>query len=155
MPFVAEHRAPAFLESLADQCVKHGTGPTHLSDDFELVAETFRRFADDKIRPAAEHVHRTNADVPEDIISGLAELGGFGLSVPEEYGGFATGGESDYMGMVVVDRGALARFARHRRLARSPGPRSSRARSSPAAPKSRSRRGCRASRAARSWSASW
>ena len=94
MPFVAEHRAPEFLESLADQCVKHGTGPTHLSEDFELVAETFRRFADDKIRPAAEHVHRTNADVPEDIINGLAELGGFGLSVPEEYGGFATGGES-------------------------------------------------------------
>ena len=111
MPFVSEHRAPAFLESLADQCVKHGSGPTHLSEDFELVAETFRRFADDKIRPAAEHVHRTNADVPEDIISGLAELGGFGLSVPEEYGGFATGGESDYMGMVVateeLSRGSL------------------------------------------------
>ena len=106
-----EHRAPAFLEALADQCVKHGSGPTHLSDDFELVAETFRRFADDKIRPAAEHVHRTNADVPEEIISGLAELGGFGLSVPEEYGGFATGGESDYMGMVVateeLSRGSL------------------------------------------------
>ena len=86
-------------------------GPTHLSDDFELVAETFRRFADDKIRPVAEHVHRTNADVPEEIISGLAELGGFGLSVPEEYDGFATGGESDYIGMVVateeLSRGSL------------------------------------------------
>ena len=102
---------PAFLEALADQCAKHGTGPTHLSDDFELVAETFRRFADDKIRPVAEHVHRTNADVPEDIIAGLAELGGFGLSVPEEYDGFATGGESDYIGMVVateeLSRGSL------------------------------------------------
>jgi (2S)-methylsuccinyl-CoA dehydrogenase len=111
MPFVAEHRAPAFLEKLGDQCVKHGSGPAHLSDDFELVGETFRRFADDKIRPAAEHVHRTNADVPEEIISGLAELGGFGLSVPDEYGGFATGGESDYMGMVVateeLSRGSL------------------------------------------------
>jgi (2S)-methylsuccinyl-CoA dehydrogenase len=111
MEFMAAHRSPAFLETLADQCVKHGTGPTHLSDDFELVAETFRRFAEDKIRPVAEHVHRTNADVPEDIISGLAELGGFGLSVPEEYGGFATGDESDYMGMVVsteeLSRGSL------------------------------------------------
>ena len=111
MPFVSEHRAPEFLEALADQCVKHGSGPTHLSDDFELVGETFRRFAEDKIRPVAEHVHRTNADVPEEIISGLAELGGFGLSVPEEYDGFATGGESDYMGMVVateeLSRGSL------------------------------------------------
>jgi (2S)-methylsuccinyl-CoA dehydrogenase len=109
--FVAAHRAPAFLEALADQCAKHGTGPTHLGADFELVAETFRRFADDKIRPVAEHVHRTNGDVPEEIISGLAEIGGFGLSVPEEYDGFATGGESDYIGMVVateeLSRGSL------------------------------------------------
>ncbi|MDQ1466631.1 MAG: (2S)-methylsuccinyl-CoA dehydrogenase, partial [Actinomycetota bacterium] len=111
MPFVSEHRAPEFLEALADQCVKHGSGPTHLSDDFELVGETFRRFAEDKIRPVAEHVHRTNADVPEEVIRGLAELGGFGLSVPEENDGFATGGESDYMGMVVateeLSRGSL------------------------------------------------
>jgi (2S)-methylsuccinyl-CoA dehydrogenase len=109
--FLSAHRAPEFLESLADVVAKHGSGPSHLSDDFELVADTFRRFAEDKIRPAAEHVHRTNADVPEDIISGLAELGGFGLSVPEEYGGFATGGESDYIGMVVateeLSRGSL------------------------------------------------
>jgi (2S)-methylsuccinyl-CoA dehydrogenase len=109
--FVTAHRDPAFLEALADQCAKHGSGPTHLSDDFELVSETFRRFAEDKIRPAAEHVHRTNGDVPEDIISGLAEIGGFGLSVPEEYDGFATGGEHDYIGMVVateeLSRGSL------------------------------------------------
>jgi (2S)-methylsuccinyl-CoA dehydrogenase len=111
MPFVEAHRAPAFLAALGDQVAVHGTGPNHLSDDFELVAETFRRFADDRIRPVAEHVHRTNADVPEDLISGLAELGAFGLSVPEEYGGFASGDESDYLGMVVsteeLSRGSL------------------------------------------------
>ena len=111
MPFVEEHRSPAFLESLADLVATQGSGPTHLSDDFELVADTFRRFAEDKIKPVAEHVHRTNGDVPEAIISGLAELGGFGLSVPEEYEGFAQGGEHDYMGMVVateeLSRGSL------------------------------------------------
>ena len=32
----------------------------------------------------------------------MAEMGGFGMSVPEEYGGFATGGEADYLGMVVA-----------------------------------------------------
>ena len=36
------------------------------------------------------------------MIAGLAELGGFGLSMPEEFGGFATGGESEYLGMVVA-----------------------------------------------------
>ena len=54
------------------------------------------------MRPVAEHVHRANADIPEDVITGLAEIGGFGLSVPEEYGGFAAGGEHDYLGMVVA-----------------------------------------------------
>jgi (2S)-methylsuccinyl-CoA dehydrogenase len=111
LPFVEEHRSAAFLEQLGDDVGKHGSGPSHLSDDFELVGETFRRFAEDKIRPVAEHVHRTNGDVPEDIISGLAEIGGFGLSVPEEYGGFASGGESDYLGMVIateeLSRGSL------------------------------------------------
>jgi (2S)-methylsuccinyl-CoA dehydrogenase len=95
--FLAAQRDPAVLASLATV-----ESPRHLGEDFELVRETFHRFAEDKVRPHAEHVHRENGDIPEEIIQGLAELGGFGLSVPEEYGGFATGGESDYMGMVVA-----------------------------------------------------
>ena len=95
--FLAARRDPLVLAALATI-----EGPRHIGSDFELVRETFHRFAEDKVRPHAEHVHRTNGDIPEEIISGLAELGGFGLSVPEEYGGFATGGESDYLGMVVA-----------------------------------------------------
>ncbi len=100
--FVAAHRDPAFLESLADELPRHGTGPAHLDDEFDMVRDTFHRFAEDKIRPVAEHIHRTNADIPEAIIEGMAEIGGFGLSVPEEYGGFAAGGESDYLAMCVA-----------------------------------------------------
>ena len=95
--FVAAYRNPVFLAALADQ-----EGSRHLDADFELVRETFHRFAEDQIRPRAEHIHRANTDIPEEIISGIAEMGGFGMSVPEEYGGFATGGEADYMGMVVA-----------------------------------------------------
>ena len=102
LDFVADHRSPEFLESIAARLPKQGTGPAHLSDDFELVRETFHRFAEEKVRPVAEHVHRANDDIPEDVITGLAEIGGFGLSVPEEYGGFAAGGEHDYLGMVVA-----------------------------------------------------
>jgi len=106
LAFVRTFRDPAYLAALAAQ-----EGSRHLDSDFELVQETFRRFADERIRPVAEHIHRTNADIPEDIIAGLAEMGGFGLSVPEEYGGFASGGERDYLGMVVateeLSRGSL------------------------------------------------
>jgi (2S)-methylsuccinyl-CoA dehydrogenase len=100
--FVREHRSGPFVEALGERVMEHGGGPTHLPEEFELARETFRRFAEDQIRPAAEHVHRSNGDVPEEIIKGLAELGGFGMSVPEEYGGLASGGESDYLGMVVA-----------------------------------------------------
>jgi (2S)-methylsuccinyl-CoA dehydrogenase len=100
--FVAAHRDPAFLEALADELPRHGTGPAHLDDEFDMVRDTFHRFAEDKIRPVAEHIHRTNADIPDEIIGGMAEIGGFGLSVPEEYGGFAAGGDSDYLAMCVA-----------------------------------------------------
>ncbi|WP_420624654.1 acyl-CoA dehydrogenase family protein [Candidatus Poriferisodalis sp.] len=95
--FVAAYRNPAYVATMAGL-----DAPSHLDEDFELVAETFRRFGEDKIAPAAEHIHRGDTDIPEDIISGLAELGCFGLSVPEEYGGFASGSESDYLGMVIA-----------------------------------------------------
>ena len=95
--FLATWRDPTVLAGLADV-----DAPRHLGEDFELVRQTFHRFAEERVRPHAEHVHRANADIPEDVVAGLAELGGFGLSVPEAYGGFASGGESDYLGMVVA-----------------------------------------------------
>ena len=111
MPFVREFRASAFLAELGEEASRASGGPRHLDPDFEMVADTFRRFADEQVRTRAEHVHRDNADVPEEIIKGLAEMGGFGLSVPEEYGGFSTGGEGEYVAMCVateeLSRGSL------------------------------------------------
>ena len=58
-PFVAEHRAPEFLESLADAAAA-GTAPARRTSPTtsSWSRETFHRFAEDKIRPVAEHVHR-------------------------------------------------------------------------------------------------
>ncbi|MEM1335084.1 MAG: acyl-CoA dehydrogenase family protein, partial [Actinomycetota bacterium] len=95
--FMTMFRDAAFLASLADQA-----GPFHLSDDMEMVSDTFDSFAQNVIAPHAEHVHRTNADVPEEIITGMAELGAFGLSVPSEYGGFGEGGDEEYIAMVAA-----------------------------------------------------
>jgi (2S)-methylsuccinyl-CoA dehydrogenase len=104
--FTAAYRDPGFLSSLYEH-----NGSRGLDDDFEMVQDTFRRFAEEKLMPIAEHIHRHNDDIPEDIISGLAEMGAFGLSIDEAYGGFASGGESDYIAMVVateeLSRGSL------------------------------------------------
>ena len=90
-------RTPEFLAALCGEA-----GPRHLDPDFEMVQDTFRRFAEERVEPVAEHIHRTNADIPEEIISGLAELGTFGLSIPAEFGGFSEGGEGEYLAMVVA-----------------------------------------------------
>jgi len=104
--FLETFRAPELLASLATVA-----GPRHLADDYELVQDTFRAFAEKVIAPRAEHVHRNNDDVPEEVISGLAEMGAFGLSVPAEYGGYSEGGDGEYIGMVVateeLSRGSL------------------------------------------------
>jgi len=102
---MADGRSPATLSSLAE-----GT-PSHLDPDFELVADTFRRFADDRLMPVASEIHRSNSDVPESLITDMASLGVFGLSIPAAHGGFAEGGSDDYLGMVIaaeeLSRGSL------------------------------------------------
>ena len=95
--FAAQATDGDFVASAA-----HRAGVDHLSADLTLVAETFRRFADDKVAAHAEYIHRHDADIPEDIISGVAELGCFGLSIPTDYGGDAQGTEDDYLAMVIA-----------------------------------------------------
>jgi (2S)-methylsuccinyl-CoA dehydrogenase len=96
-PFLETYRDPDFVAALAET-----PGDRHLDADMELVQDTFRAFATNVVAPQAEHVHRGNGDVPEDVIEGLAEIGAFGLSVPAEYGGYNEGGDSEYLGMVVA-----------------------------------------------------
>ena len=113
-------------------------GPRHLDDDFELVQDTFRRFAEDKIRPVAEHVHRDERRHPRGDHLGLAEIGGFGLSVPEEYGGFAERRRERLPRHGRRHRGAVAGLARRRRLAHHPARDPHPGPASRAAPRSRS-----------------
>ena len=96
-PTLARYRDPALLSTLAEN-----PAPRHLDDDMEMVQDTFRAFATNVVAPHAEHVHRTNGDVPEAVIAGLAEIGAFGLSVPATYGGFSEGGENEYLAMVIA-----------------------------------------------------
>lgn len=46
-----------------------------------------RKFARSVVAPAAEHIHRGDLLVPEEFITQMSELGFFGMSVPDEYGG--------------------------------------------------------------------
>lgn len=95
--FLTKFHDPEFVASLAST-----PGPRHLDSEFEMVQDTFRSFAMKEIAPRAEHVHRFNEDVPEEIITGLANIGAFGLSIPARYGGFSEGGEGEYMASCIA-----------------------------------------------------
>jgi (2S)-methylsuccinyl-CoA dehydrogenase len=60
-------------------------------DVAEMARESARGFARKAVAPVAERVHRHDELVPEAIIRQMAELGYFGMSVPEEYGGQGMG----------------------------------------------------------------
>ncbi len=108
---VTAGRDTAFLAALGDDVIANPSLPMHLGEELEMVRGAFRQFAEDKVMPVAEHVHRNDADIPDDIITGLAEMGCFALSISEEHGGYASGGPDDLLNMVLVteelSRGSL------------------------------------------------
>lgn len=61
------------------------------SDIAEMTRDSVRQFAKSEVAPIAERVHRNDELIPESIIKNMSELGYFGMSVPEEYGGGGMG----------------------------------------------------------------
>jgi (2S)-methylsuccinyl-CoA dehydrogenase len=66
-------------------------GDCGLDEEYEMVREQFRRFADDKVVGEAHEWHLKDDLIPDAIISEMAELGVFGLTIPEEFGGLGMG----------------------------------------------------------------
>jgi (2S)-methylsuccinyl-CoA dehydrogenase len=62
-------------------------GDTGLGEDEAMIRDQFRRFAEDRVTPHAHEWHLKDEFIPLEVISGLAEMGVFGLTVPEERGG--------------------------------------------------------------------
>ncbi len=81
--------ARARLVVLMQDNAGHATfGATGLEDELEMIRDQFRRFADDRVVPNAHEWHLRDELIPMDIITDMAEMGVFGLTIPEEYGGF-------------------------------------------------------------------
>jgi (2S)-methylsuccinyl-CoA dehydrogenase len=69
-------------------------GDCGLDDILDTMREEMRKFADTEVIPHAQGWHRTNSYIPLEVIGKLAELGVFGLTLPEEFGGLGLGKES-------------------------------------------------------------
>ncbi len=69
-------------------------GVCGLDDTLESIREEMRKFADSEVIGHAQGWHRTNSYIPMQIIGQMSELGVFGLTIPEEFGGMGLGKES-------------------------------------------------------------
>lgn len=82
----------AVAAHIAGAAAGGGYGAHALGDEsLEMAQGQFRRFTGEKIAPRAHGWHLADALIPEDVIAEMAELGAFGLTVPEEWGGLGMG----------------------------------------------------------------
>ncbi|MBX3251828.1 MAG: acyl-CoA/acyl-ACP dehydrogenase [Myxococcales bacterium] len=90
--FVDEHgRADAWV-AIAREARERGFGELGLDDEMlREVRAQFVKFVESEVIPKAQDIHREDVLVPMSILEQMSELGVFGLTIPEEYGGLGLG----------------------------------------------------------------
>jgi (2S)-methylsuccinyl-CoA dehydrogenase len=79
-----------------------------LDDTYEQVRASVREFALQEVLPHAERIHRRDEDIPDEFITKMGELGYFGLSIPEQYGGHELGNLAMILTTEELSRASLA-----------------------------------------------
>ena len=69
-------------------------GDPGLDETLEAMREEMRRFSEAEVVPHAQEWHLKDEYVPMELVSQMAELGVFALTLPEEYGGLGLGKEA-------------------------------------------------------------
>jgi (2S)-methylsuccinyl-CoA dehydrogenase len=82
-------------------------GDTGLDETHAQIQDLMRRFCLDEVYPHAHEWHLKNEYIPLEVIAKLAELGVFGLALPEEFGGMALGKESMCVASEELSRGYI------------------------------------------------
>ena len=76
------------VELMQEQSAATMFGASGLEDELEMIRDQFRRYAQEKVEPNAHKWHLKDQLIPIEIIEELADMGVFGLTIPEEFGGF-------------------------------------------------------------------
>lgn len=66
-------------------------GRLGLDHEFEMMREQFRRFGAEEVTPYAHEWHLKDELIPLPVVEKMGEMGVFGLTVPEEFGGLGLG----------------------------------------------------------------
>ncbi|RCL85796.1 acyl-CoA dehydrogenase family protein, partial [Hyphomonas sp.] len=92
---IIDGKTPAVMaaaaECLPDALSRNTVEETGLDETMSMVREQFSKYASDKIKPHAHEWHLNNEYIPMEVVNEMAELGVFGLTIPEEFGGFGMG----------------------------------------------------------------
>ncbi|WP_394155356.1 acyl-CoA dehydrogenase family protein [Loktanella salsilacus] len=73
---------------MQDRAAELTVGASGLDEELEMIRDQFRRFSREKVEPFAHDWHLKDELIPMEIIDEMAELGVFGLTIPEDFGGF-------------------------------------------------------------------
>ncbi|TVQ56596.1 MAG: acyl-CoA dehydrogenase [Rhodobacteraceae bacterium] len=84
-------RRKQLVALMIEQSAAATFGDCGLEEEYEMIRDQFRRFAADKVTPFAHEWHLKDELVPMSVIEEMAELGVFGLTIPEAFGGLGMG----------------------------------------------------------------
>ena len=100
----AEAGCPDAMAKLGNAVVETGGDIAEVAVDEQtsMARDAFRRFATEVVAPLAEKIHRQDLTVPETLLTPMREMGAFGLSIPENYGGSSPPGQENTSMMIAV-----------------------------------------------------
>lgn len=101
--FIAAASAQA-LQKLGGDILATGHSYRDIQTDSEtdMARDMFYRLGQDIIAPLAEQIHREDLTIPETILSPLREMGTFGLTIPERFGGIAPDKGENTKSMIAI-----------------------------------------------------
>lgn len=104
IPELAQALRSRTMEALGEALVadEHALPGLGLDAEHELMRETFEHFGRETVAPLAQRIHAEDLDVPEAIIGPAAQLGLFGVSIPQRFGGLQPDDHPDTLAMVAV-----------------------------------------------------
>jgi (2S)-methylsuccinyl-CoA dehydrogenase len=88
---------------------QRGANHCWIAEEMAMMSrDSVRQFAETEVIPIAERLHRHDELIPDELIAKMAELGYFGMSVPEEFGGAGMGNLVMIIPTEELSRGSLA-----------------------------------------------
>lgn len=106
---IADATTPNAVEKIGEAAIaSEGRLSWPLDETLSEVRTNVRQFAEREIAPHAERIHHHDELVPERFIEEMAKLGYFGLSIPEQYGGYELGNLAMILTTEELSRASLA-----------------------------------------------